>query len=423
MQIIEDNEDPRQIHKWLLVFRDEIGKLRVGTRTAGIATGEFQALNLRRIQLAFRTKLICVGVLLGSLKDANLKAALVSLFVEIQMQIAALSPTAIRIYVRDAKHRSIAELDEAWCWTSLRFRIYEIHRIANHSGLTADAVCRADNRMKFSGETVLIVGMFACSRPRTEEDIAYEFGFSNQSVVSRILALFYDIFLERYAHLIQDESDDAFLIWTPYVRTFVNRIRMQWPDYPEDMADCGCFVDGSANYTCRPIQRDDHSLLGLDTQRAWYNSYYGNHGQKFQGVVAPNGLFLQMWGPVSIRVHDSPLVIASRLNEKLRRLSAHSGVTIKAHGDSAYPRRSHLVKNTSYAMSQKRIVNEWAFGKMQQNFSVTDFEANLKVYLNRPARTYLVCTLLCNMHSCCYGSNCATYFRCPAPSLEEYLSM
>ena len=133
MEIIEDNEDPRgrQIHKWLLVFRDEIGKLRVGTRTAGIATGEFQALNLRRIQLAFSTKLICVGVLLGSLKDANLKAAIVSLFVEIQMQIAALSPTAIRIYVRDAKHRSIAELDEAWCWTSLRFRIYDIHRIAN----------------------------------------------------------------------------------------------------------------------------------------------------------------------------------------------------------------------------------------------------------------------------------------------------
>lgn len=420
---IEHEEEPgQQLHRWLLVCRDEIGKLRVGVRAAGIATGEFEALRLRKIQSDLRTTIVCLGAASGAFKGTKLAAALFSLILEIQAQINALSPAALLIDIRVAKHRSIAELDEAWCWTTLRFRVYEIHRIAVHSGFS-EAAFRADNRMKFDGETTLIVGMYACSRPRTEEDIAYEFGFANQSEISRILSIFYDKFFQKYGHLIQDESDDAFLMWAPYVRTFVNRVRLQWPTYPETMADCGCFVDGSANFTCRPSQREEHSMLGLDTQRAWYNSYYGNHGQKFQGVVAPNGLFLQMWGPVSIRVHDSPLVLSSRLNQKLARLSDYSGVTIKAHGDSAYPRRSHLIKHASYSMAQKRIVNEWAFGKMQQHFSVTDFEANLKVFLNRPARTYIVCTLLCNMHSCCYGSNCATYFRCPAPSLEQYLSM
>lgn len=141
----------------------------------------------------------------------------------------------------------------------------------------------------------------------------------------------------------------------------------------------GTFVDGSANSTCRPCQRSEHSALNLDTQRAVYNSYYGTHGLKFQGVVAPNGLFLQLWGPVSIKCHDSPLVSQSRLNHKLAWLSNASGHTIHAHGDSAYPRRSHIVKHDSYRMAQKRIVVEWAFGKMQQILAVTDFEAHLQV--------------------------------------------
>ena len=96
---------------------------------------------------------------------------------------------------------------------------------------------------------------------------------------------------------------------------------------------------------------------------------------------------------------------------------------IKALGDSAYPRRTHLLKHPSYRMAQKRIVVEWGFGKMQQLFAVTDFEAHLQVYLNRPARTYLVCAILCNMHTCCYGSQTGRYFRCRPPTLEDYCSM
>ena len=75
----------------------------------------------------------------------------------------------------------------------------------------------------------------------------------------------------------------------------------------------------------------------------------------------------------------TPLVTKSRLNDKLAWLSNASGTVIKAHGDSAYPRRSHLLKHASYRMAQKRICVEWAFGKMQQIFAVTDFEAHLQV--------------------------------------------
>jgi hypothetical protein len=273
-------------------------------------------------------------------------------------------------------------LDQNWCWTEMRFRAYELFRISNVPrlrDLNANAVILLDNGMKFTGETILIVGMYAMMRPKTQEQIAIEFGIANQSIVSRVLARFCDIMLEAFNHLIRNDSEDAFLIWRDFAAIFVNRVRNQWPEFPAGMENVGFFVDGSANETARPGQQAVHAAAGLDTQRALYNSYYGYHGLKFQGVVAPNGLFVQMWGPVSIRVHDSPLVTASGLNQKLVRLSQVSGVTIMAHGDSAYPRRSHLVKNSSYMMSQKRICNEWAFGKMQQMCAVTDFAANLKV--------------------------------------------
>jgi hypothetical protein len=207
--------------------------------------------------------------------------------------------------------------------------------------------------MKISSETILIMGLYAMHWPCTQEHLQYEFGFSNQSVISRILSAFCDHLLHRYIHLIQAQEDDAFAMWVNHARNFVFRIRTEWPNCPEGMEDVGCFVDGSANYTCRPCQREEHTELGVDTQRGWYNSYYGNHGQKFQGVVAPNGMFLQMYGPVSIRCHDSPLFTRSRLNDKLIWLSNASGTTIKAHGDSAYPRRSHLLKHDSYRMAQK----------------------------------------------------------------------
>jgi hypothetical protein len=378
----DDLEVPVQKH-CLFVARDEIGKLRIGVRAAGISTGEFETLALRRRQSSFTQLILAIdGAHSHALDEAQHAAAIVSLFLEQQRQLDALAPIPLQLHTRFAKNRSIQDLDQNWCWTELRFRAYELFRMSilpRLSYFDANAVIRLDNGMKFSGETIFIIGMYAMMKPHTQEQIAIEFGVSNQSIVSRVVARFCDIMLEAFDHLIRNESDDAFQIWRDFAGNFVSRVRMQWPECPAGMEDVGCFVDGSANYTCRPGQRDEHEAAGVDTQRAWYNSYYGNHGQKFQGVVAPNGLFLQMWGPVSIRVHDSPLVMTSRLNQKLVELSQVSGVTIKAHGDSAYPRRSHLVKNSSYMMSQKRICNEWAFGKMQQICAVTDFEANLKV--------------------------------------------
>jgi hypothetical protein len=377
----DDGEDENQNRYWLWVDRDAIRNLRIGVRAAGISAGEFNDLDFSR-----ETPLI-LGIFLKVQSDlfaARIQrhqrmAAAFALFLEFKRQNEIFSPMPLQINARFAVHRTIRSLDQNWCWTELRWRREEVFRLAVCVGLSDAVEVRLDNGMKVSGETVLIVGLYSMHWPFTQEHIAYQFGFANQSVVSRVLSKFCNHMLTRFLHLIQSPGDNAFAMWTNYVADFVTRVRNEWPDCPAGMEDIGCFVDGSANYTCRPRQRQEHSVLGTDTQRAWYNSYYGNHGQKFQGVVAPNGMFLQVYGPVSIRVHDSPLVSQSRLNQKLAWLSNTSGKTIKAHGDSAYPKRSHLLKHDSYRMAQKRICVEWSFGKMQQIFAVTDFEAHLQV--------------------------------------------
>lgn len=424
---VEDDIDDRERidSDWLWVHRAAIRDMRIGERSAGISAGEFTDMEYRR------SSALIVGVHLWLQHRNKIKAMpsrqrkLLGLaaFFEIHKLNRAFCPIPIQLNVRTRKHRAIKDLDENWCWSELRWRRQDLYRLARQTGLEDQVICRMDNGAVFPGETVLICGLYAMHWPLTQEKIAYEFGFSNQSVVSRIIAYFCDRIYNRFIHLIQAEDDNAFEMWALHASEFVRRVFNEWPSCPEGMEDCGAFVDGTANYTCVPQQREEHSAQGLDTQRAWYNSYYGNHGQKFQGVVAPNGMWMQMYGPVSIRIHDSPLVASSGLNRKLAWLSQHSGVTIKALGDSAYPRRTHLLKHPSYRMAQKRIVVEWSFGKMQQLFAVTDFEAHLQVYLNRPARTYLVCAILCNMHTCCYGSQTGRYFRCRAPTLEEYCSM
>jgi hypothetical protein len=378
----EEEEEEEEIveQDWLWVDRRPIRELRIGVRSAGISAGEFNELELSRgnYQTLALALLLQANHDPDAMDSSEFQFLASAVVLEMQRQIQMQTIMPIQINIRQKRHRSIEKLDQNWCWTELRWRRPELLRLARLTGLEKNAVCRLDNGAVFSGETVLIVGLYAMHWPLTQESIAYEFGFSNQSVVSRIISYFCDHIYDKYIHLIQADGDDAFAMWKDQAPEFVRRILQQWPDCPPGMEDCGVLVDGSANFTERPCQRLEHSALGLDTQRAWYNSYYGNHGQKFQGVVAPNGMFLQVYGPVSIRVHDSPLVDASRLNSKLRWLSAQAGVTIKALGDSAYPRRSHLLKHPSYRMAQKRICVEWAFGKMAQTFAVTDFQAHLQ---------------------------------------------
>ncbi|KAJ3872402.1 hypothetical protein F5051DRAFT_296968, partial [Lentinula edodes] len=63
------------------------------------------------------------------------------------------------------------------------------------------------------------------------------------------------------------------------------------------------FVDGTIDLICK---------TGTN-QKIVYNSYYAGHALKFQGLCAPDGIMLMVYGPIKGRHADGGLLAASKL--------------------------------------------------------------------------------------------------------------
>lgn len=151
------------------------------------------------------------------------------------------------------------------------------------------------------------------------------------------------------------------------------------------------------------------------------------HAIKLQSVVAPNGPFADLIGPVEGRTHD---------NSMLATLVQHS---IKKNGnpyiywDPAYPLRIQLqapFRNNVHitpmqqeynkAMSKVRI-SEWVFGEILNYFAFLDFKKNLKIQLSAVGR-FLVSAILTNARTCLYQSMASDLFDIEPLLLEEYFT-
>ena len=187
--------------------------------------------------------------------------------------------------------------------------------------------------------------------------------------------------------------------------------------------NCFGFVDGTVQRVCRPGQN----------QRALYNGHKRVHSIKFQVVSAPNGLCINLFGPVEGRRHDSGMLADSRLLGLLQRFAVTpDGSQLCIYGDPAYPHRPQLQapfkgamltqeeEDWNKSMSQVRIQVEWMFGDIINYFKFLDFKKNMKVQLSAVGKMYIVCTLLQNARSCVYGSLSADYFGELPPTIEEY---
>ena len=97
------------------------------------------------------------------------------------------------------------------------------------------------------------------------------------------------------------------------------------------------FLDGTWLDVPRPM--GDDAL-----QRSLYNRYHRGHGLKFQSLVAPNGLILDLYGPVAGRHSDSTMLARSGLEAKLHTISGNLGYTIVVYADSAYAASEHVMR-------------------------------------------------------------------------------
>ena len=182
----------------------------------------------------------------------------------------------------------------------------------------------------------------------------------------------------------------------------------------------GC-VDGTFNRGTRPIRG----------QRQLYTGRKKTHGLLYHAVTTPDGMFVQVCGPFVGRRHDLYALKKSGLMRTMRRsfgrycLLADKGymarrnllVPHKGRPHQLTPEQVHLNRT----ISRHRVCVEWRFGKTTMNFSGAVHPPRLKVLLSPVGTHFKVAALIQNVHTCCYGSNEATRYGVPPPSLPVYL--
>jgi hypothetical protein len=83
----------------------------------------------------------------------------------------------------------------------------------------------------------------------------------------------------------------------------------------------------------------------VQEQNVTYNGYYRGHGLKYQAIIAPNGLLLDLAPAVTGRHHDGYAWTVSEVENKVRLVPPHpvSGLPYYVYGDPAYSTTDVLI--------------------------------------------------------------------------------
>jgi hypothetical protein len=183
------------------------------------------------------------------------RSLLVALSLQSRVQLA-LMPRVIELEPTIPRYRSIDSLTASWCYHNCRFRKDSLRRVLAVMRFP-EQVCHLENGACVPVETVLICSLYTLSYPRKQEDTAILFGFTNQTLVSRILKFFSSHLILTFGHLVQpaDDDDDGFMMWAPYIQMFQDAIFAV--SELERLKHVAFFTDGTFRPSCRPRLRQD----------------------------------------------------------------------------------------------------------------------------------------------------------------------
>eukprot|EP00117_Sycon_ciliatum_P040717 scpid79393/ scgid29877/ len=310
-------------------------------------------------------------------------------------------------------------LTSAECKDSFRFTKEQLLDLCD--ALQLPDVMKGPNRSRWSGIEGLCVLLRRLCYPNRLCDLEHFFGrpSSTLSIISNCVCLFV---YRRWRHLLDDFASQPW--FTPDIlRSCVEAVNEK-AGLPPGIVNLWGFIDGTLRECCKP-QED---------QRVYYSGHKRSHGIKFQAVVAANGIFAHMFGPMPGSRHDAAVLLHSDLLRYMQdRLPIPApGQVYQIYGDQAYPLKEQLLRpyhNPNHqealfntAVSKLRMSVEWGFGEVQRAFSFIDFKKNLKLYLQPIGAYYTVAVLLINCRTCLNGRNeISDYFQCQPPALNEYL--
>ena len=305
-------------------------------------------------------------------------------------------------------------LDDKECMLMFRFHKLDVVRLKNALGFPDTIICY--NGTLASGLEALCILLRRLAYPNRLVDLLPVFGRSKEElsmICNEALSHVYD----NYGHLLRQLNhnwlrQDTFQI-------FADAIHQKGAP----LTNCFGFIDG----TTRPIARPSRY------QEQVFSGHKCVHALKFQSIQVPNGLIVNMYGPIEGRRHDAAMLAESGILQQLEEFVDERGQPFYVYGDPAYPLRPQLMgpfkgahltpqeEEFNKKMSKIRECVEWGFGDIVCQFAFVDFKKNLKLFLQPVAKYYLVATLLTNCRTCLYGNQTSQYFGVDPPELEAYL--
>jgi hypothetical protein len=307
---------------------------------------------------------------------------------------------------------------------------HPIHSPFLVQALQLPAVVRvASNGTLASGPEALLITLHRLSSPTARTHLAAFFQ-RDEREISAIFRQTLQLIADRWEHLLENyisrltpadlvRFGDATFLLTGLAA--LQRIKI-----------C-MFVDGVVFRIARPAT--DHA-----GQRLVYRGDKHCHAVVFQGIVAPNGLLVQAWGPAMGPTSDPTLLEKSGFMDKFERLCAPFGTLDDAltapvwpmlYGDSIYARTHRFFRpfkdtvdphelECNRRMATARVAIEHAFGLLKSHWKFLEFKEGMKM-LQAPLSPLLrTAFLLTNAHSCLYRNQVSLSFGLPTPSLEEY---
>lgn len=210
------------------------------------------------------------------------------------------------------------------------------------------------------------------------------------------------------------------------VKLWAKKWKMAMGVPEEENLYCIGAIDGTARHIARPSGR--HAA-----QESVFDGHHRFHAIQYQAVVTPDGIITSLFGGVPGRHNDRFMVNQSHIKEILRDWAwDEEGNQYFLYADGGYSPSEFILcpsllatdfmRKMNKLWSQHRVSVEWMFGKIVNLFKLLDNEKAHKVYRSEVGLWYLFCVLLCNCHTCLYGSQTSTHFKCPPPELEEYLT-
>ena len=260
------------------------------------------------------------------------------------------------------------------CYNFFRVQKNDLPRLL--AALRFPDECKTRNRLAFSGEEIMLRGLYELVSGEDQYNIAVNVFGRDQSAQSQAFDTFvtfiYDNFLDLLTDNLEWWEQEGFMEKSNHA--IVQKLsELGVEDNACNVSafiDCNCLetaVPGAGPIGNGPRADRWHD----DVQRAFYNGWKSIHGLKHQTRENAYGMCEDIYGPTSLRKNDLRLLGNSRLNGRLNALPRQW----QTYGDSIYPLLTNIMSGGQHSQSWKKLrcSIEW-------NYSVTSY--NLFKYLS-----------------------------------------